>query len=129
MSQEFRALSLEEKLRTSIEQNLSRVLEFKPYGKFEGVADKDGFIELIGNDPAFAPFFFNNPKYVTARIGGNLITSLHRKLGDLYEEVFAILLSEKLGVPHEDLRYSVNLNIQGRKQITHVTQRKKAVFT
>jgi hypothetical protein len=51
--------------------------------RFENVTDKESFLELIGSDPAFAPFFLNNPKHITARIGGNLITSLHCKLGDM----------------------------------------------
>jgi hypothetical protein len=92
------------------------VLEYNPFERFEGVTDKDSFTELIGNDPAFAPFFLNNPKYVTARIGGNLITSLHRKLGDMYEGIFKILLSDELGIPDEDLSYSLKLNVDGELQ-------------
>ena len=68
------------------------------------------------NDPAFAPFFLNDTKYVTARIGGNLITSLHRKLGDMYEEIFQTLLADKLNISSEDLSYSLMLNIDNKSQ-------------
>src|SRR3989304_3673259 len=63
---------LEDKLRRIIDHNLSVVLKYDPFEKFEGVSDKDSFAKLIGNDPAFAPFFLNNPKYITARKGGDL---------------------------------------------------------
>lgn len=71
---------------------------------------------MIGNDPAFAPFLLHHPKYVTARVGGNLITSLHRKLGDMYEEIFQVLLETELGIPEEKLRYGLTLNIDGKLQ-------------
>lgn len=108
---------LEENLRKIIRHHLSRVADFDPFKKFEGISDKDGFIKLIGEDPAFAPFYLNNEKYVTARIGGNTVTSLHRKLGDLYEEIFHTLLADRLRIPPDDINFSVVLDIGGRKQV------------
>ena len=104
------------KLRSIIQDNLSIVLQYDPFNRFSGVTTKTHFLNLIKNDPAFAPFFLHNEKYATARIGGNLITSLHRKLGDMYENIFKTLLQEKLNVPEVDLSYSVKLNIDGKMQ-------------
>lgn len=95
---------------------MSKVLEFDPYERFEGVTSREHFVALIKNDPAFAPFFLHNPKYAIARVGGNLITSLHRKLGDMYEDLFKVLLQDKLGVPSNDLEFSVKLNVDGKLQ-------------
>lgn len=103
-------------LRKIVQDNLLKVLEFNPYERFAGVKSKEHFIALIETDPAFSPFFLHNPKYATARVGGNLITSLHRKLGDMYEDLFRALLAETLGVPEEDLRFSVKLNVDGAFQ-------------
>ncbi|MBI5463396.1 MAG: hypothetical protein HY966_00405 [Ignavibacteriales bacterium] len=91
-------------------------LQYDPYERFEGVTTKEHFLKLIKNDPAFSPFFLHNSKYATARIGGNLITSLHRKLGDMYEEMFKALLQDRLKVPEEDLTFNVKLNIDGELQ-------------
>jgi hypothetical protein len=104
------------RLREIIERHLLKVLEYDPFERFEGVTNKRSFLQMLSNDPAFAPFFLNNSKYVTARIGGNLITSLHRKLGDMYEEIFRALLETELGIPEEELRYSLTLNIDGKLQ-------------
>ena len=107
---------IDTKLRAVIEENLSVILNYDPYKKFEGIKTTSDFSELLRNDPAFAPFFLYQPKYITARIGGNLITSLHRKLGDLYEELFKVLLKEKLNVPESDLEYAVEIRINGETQ-------------
>lgn len=107
---------LESQLRLIIQNNLSIVLKYDPYSRFKGVTTKEDFFELIKNDPAFSPFFLHNSKYLTARIGGNLITSLHRKLGDMYEDIFKKLLQIKLNIPDENLSYSVQLNVDGQMQ-------------
>ena len=104
------------KLRAVIQENLSVVLDYDPYERFEGVETREDFCALLKNDPAFVPFFLDHPKYVAARIGGNLITSLHRKLGDLYEELFQVLLKEKLNVPESDLKYAVEIRINQETQ-------------
>ncbi len=104
------------KLRTVIKENLSVILNYNPYKKFDGVNTTADFSRLLRNDPAFAPFFLDHPQYITARIGGNLITSLHRKLGDLYEELFKVLLKEKLNVPESNLEYAVEIRINGETQ-------------
>jgi len=109
-------MGIEEKLREIIHHHLSVVLEYDPFERFDGICDKESFLEMIGNDPAFAPFFLDHPKYVTARIGGNLITSLHRKLGDMYEEIFKTLLADKFQLPEEEFSYSLMLNIDGKSQ-------------
>jgi hypothetical protein len=68
------------------------------------------------NDPAFAPFCLDRDKYVLARIGGNLITSIHRKLGDIYEEILLELLQDKYGFSKDYLKFSLNIIIDGYEQ-------------
>lgn len=106
----------EDKIHKIVVHHLSKVLEYDAFEKFDGVPDKKAFTEMIGKDPAFAPFFLDNPKYVTARIGGNLVTSLHRKLGDMYEEIFQTLLEDKLHIPADKLSLSLEINIDGQLQ-------------
>ena len=107
---------IDTKLRAVIEANLSVVLDYDPYARFEGIETRADFDALLRKDPAFAPFFLHHSKYIAARIGGNLVTSLHRKLGDLYEELFQVLLKEKLNVPESDLEYAVEIRINEETQ-------------
>lgn len=107
---------MEQKLLELAENHLLKTLEFNPYANFEGVNSNTGFMEIIEHDPAFAPFSLNREKYITARFGGNLVTSLHRKLGDLYEDLILALLSEKFGLTKEYLKYSLDLQIDNESQ-------------
>lgn len=93
-----------------------KVLDYDPFRNFPGVSSTQDFRNLFGSDPAFSPFFLNREKYVTARFGGNLITSLHRKLGDIYEAMIQVTLSEKLEISIEDLKHSLLISIDGEDQ-------------
>lgn len=106
----------EKKLLEIAKHHLSAVKNYDPYANFDGVNDKNDFIKLINSDPAFANVGFANEKYVIARIGGNLITSLHRKLGDMYEEMFQYMLSARFGVQEDDITFSVEVPIGDRMQ-------------
>lgn len=97
-----------------IERNLQKVLEYNPYANFEGVNSPQELLQVIGKDPAFAPFSLAREKYVKARIGGNSVTSLHKKIGDMYEEIIITLLSEKFGFTKAYLKYTQDVIVDGK---------------
>lgn len=109
-------MSIEQKLIAIVKQSLVKVRDFDGYKKFDGVDTAEDFKGMMVNDPAFHPFYLNRDKYVTARIGGNLITSIHRKLGDLYEDILLELLHDKYGFSKDYLKFSLDLVIDGKKQ-------------
>lgn len=106
----------EDKLIEIALKHLSLVKNYDPYANFDGVKTKQDFIKVIGADPAFKNVGFASEKYVIARVGGNLITSLHRKLGDMYEEMFQYMLKEQFAVDDSDFHYSVEVAIGDRFQ-------------
>jgi hypothetical protein len=105
-----------DRLRELISHHLLQIARFDPFAKFPGVKSANDFLKLIGNDPAFAPFDLAREKYIAARVGGNLITSIHRKIGDLYEDITQEILSTTLGISRESLAYSLDLTIGKKKQ-------------
>jgi hypothetical protein len=105
-----------ERILAIIKYHLDKVLKYNPYYNFKGIANSKQFCELLGEDPAFCHFGFNDERYVTARVGGNLVTSLHRKLGDMYEEIFKYLLKLKFALADADLNFAVDVPIGGRIQ-------------
>lgn len=105
----------QELLKISL-SNLNKVQDFNPFASYQGVNSKSDFIDLISNDPAFSNLGLATDRYVTARIGGNLITSLHRKIGDMYENIFSYLLTKLFDIPESDLHFSVNVKINDRIQ-------------
>lgn len=108
---------MEQKLLQIVENHLLKILDFNPYANFEGINSTAEFMQIVEKDPAFAPFSLNREKYVMARFGGNLVTSLHRKLGDLYEDLIITLLSEKFGFDKLYLKYSLQLQIDEVRQV------------
>ncbi|MBM4032117.1 MAG: type I restriction endonuclease [Planctomycetes bacterium] len=96
--------------------HLGLVREYDPYQSFPGVTSREQFRELIRRDPAFAPLGLDDDRYLTARIGGNLVTSLHRKIGDMYGEMFAYLIGTRFGLTKGELSFSVQLRIGRRVQ-------------
>jgi hypothetical protein len=109
-------MDIADRLRELIAHHLSKVTMFDPFEKFPGVKSASDFLKLIGNDPAFAPFDLAREKYITARVGGNLVTSVHRKIGDLYEDITQEILSTTIGIPRESLVYSLDLTIGNKTQ-------------
>lgn len=109
-------MSIENTILDIVKASLVKVKDFDGYKKFDGVNSPDDFKGMMVNDPAFQPFYLNRDKYVTARIGGNLITSIHRKLGDLYEEILLELLHHKYGFSKNYLKFSLKLVIDGKEQ-------------
>lgn len=97
--------------------NIRKVLEFSPYKSYKGVKSREEFQQLIAHDPAFGAFGLDDERYVIARVGGNLVTSLHRKLGDMYEALFAYLLKESFGITEDELHFSVQVQIADRSQV------------
>ncbi|MTJ28905.1 type I restriction endonuclease [Aphanizomenon sp. UHCC 0183] len=96
--------------------NIRKVSEFNPYKSYDGVNNREEFQQFIANDPAFGSVGLDDERYIIARVGGNLVTSLHRKIGDMYENLFAYLLKESFGLNENELHFSVNIKIGEREQ-------------
>ena len=97
--------------------NIRKVLDFNPYKSYTGVNNREEFQQFIANDPAFGSLGLDDERYIIARVGGNLVTSLHRKLGDMYENLFTYLLKESFGLNDNELHFSVNVKIGERDQV------------
>ena len=95
---------------------LSKILSFTPYKNYPGVSSRDEFRRLIGQDPAFDFLGLDDERYAVARIGGNLITSLHHKIGDMYESVVQAVLTSQFDLAPSELKYSIIVEIGRRRQ-------------
>lgn len=107
---------LEDNLRKIIKLNIGKILEYNPFNNFPGITNNDEFSKLIKKDPAFSPFGLERKEYVLARFGGNLITSLHRKIGDIYEGIFTEILAHQFNIEKTKLKYSLKIKINDELQ-------------
>lgn len=108
----------EEELLKLAVTNIRKVLQFNPYRNYQdqGVTNREAFQQLLARDPAFSVLGLDNERYILARVGGNLVTSLHRKLGDMYQALFAYLLKETFNLTEEELHFSLEVQIGDRLQ-------------
>lgn len=107
----------EDELLNIARLNIRKVLEFNPYKSYYGINNREEFKQLIALDPAFGVLGLDDDRYIIARVGGNLVTSLHRKLGDMYEALFAYLLRKSFSLNENDLHFSVQVQIGDRVQV------------
>ncbi|OCQ99673.1 type I restriction endonuclease [Oscillatoriales cyanobacterium USR001] len=97
--------------------NIRKVLEFDPYKSYSGINNREEFKQLIALDPAFGVLGLDDERYIIARVGGNLVTSLHRKLGDMYQALFSYLLIDSFSLNENDLHFSIEVRIGERVQL------------
>ena len=111
------SLTLNNALLAIAQAHLARIVNFNPYRNFPGINSRKEFSDLLASDPAFCNLGLTDERYLIARVGGNLITSLHRKIGDMYEDMFRHLLRTRFGLPEADLNFGVYVQIGDRKQL------------
>lgn len=98
------ALSIEGKLHNTILGNLARL---DSYTMKKGRA-RDQIIAEFKLDPLYSVFGLDSPEYISAILGGT-VTSIHRKLGDLYEQCVQLLISLYFGIALNQIRYSAQI--------------------
>lgn len=67
---------------------------------------KDALLNRYHNDPVYSMWGLDSPEYVAATLAGGTITSIHRKLGDIYQDVIKAIFIAKLGQKTAHLSYS-----------------------
>ncbi|MGC9504194.1 type I restriction endonuclease [Baaleninema sp.] len=97
--------------------HIRKVSNFDPYSRYSNIRDRKDFQELIAADPAFGVLGLDDDRYITARVGGNLVTSLYRKIGDMYEGLFGYLVQQSFGLDENELNFSVEVQIDNEVQI------------
>lgn len=110
-------MTIEDELLSLAVKNIRKVLEFSHYKSYKGIKSREEFQQLISRDPAFGILGLDDERYVIARVGGNLVTSLHRKLGDMYEALFGYLLKQSFNLNENELHFGVEVKIGDRIQV------------
>ncbi len=70
---------------------------------------KDRLQAVFASDPLYSIFGLDSPEYIAATLGGGTITSIHRKIGDLYEESVREIFRLSLSLSEEDVHYSAEI--------------------
>jgi len=78
-----------------------------PVKKAGGTVEK--LMQRYRKDPLFSVFGLDSKEYVAATLAGGTITSIHRKIGDIYEGCVREVFHQTLGLSVEQLTYSATI--------------------
>lgn len=107
--------SLEKRLYDLTMQHLGRLKEYSP-GPVKKAGAAGHLIRRYREDPVFSIFGLDSLVYVSAALSGGTITSIHRKIGDIYETCAKAVFSETLSIPEDELVYSTTIRSGSTKE-------------
>lgn len=107
---------LDERLHAIVLEHLAKLGEYVP-GPVKNAGGKQKLIERLANDPLYSMFGMDSPEYAAAALAGGTITSIHRKLGDIYEGCIKTVFMSQLGLNADQVTYSATI-MSGEKEET-----------
>jgi hypothetical protein len=106
---------LDDALYKLIMVHLSKLESYVPGSHKRGGGGKKELIVKYATDPLFSIWGFDSNEYVTAALAGGTITSIHRKLGDIYQDAVKTIFMATLGQTPAHIAYSAVI-VSGTKE-------------
>lgn len=100
---------LEEELYGVVQEHLAKLRTYVPGPVKRAGGKKADLIQQYREDPLFSMFGLDSPEYVAATLSGGTITSIHRKLGDIYEALAKHIFHTTLGLTYQQLTYEAKI--------------------
>ncbi|MBI1336197.1 MAG: hypothetical protein GC164_04455 [Phycisphaera sp.] len=100
---------LDQSIFDLIMAHLAMLKQYVPGPVKKAGGAKDQLLERYRKDPLYSIFGLDSIEYVSATLGGGTITSIHRKLGDIYEQSVATIFAQSLNMSATDLTYSAKI--------------------
>lgn len=97
---------LDQILFDRVMDHLSKIDGYVPGPVKKSGGTKELLLENYKTDPLFSIFGLDSPEYIFATLSGGTVTSIHRKIGDVYEDVVRTIFVHRLGLSFEDISYS-----------------------
>lgn len=108
---------LEETLKSTILRHLSRLEGYEPaHGRGSNKLTAAELRGAFADDPVYSIFGLDSPEYISAALAGGTITSIHRKIGDAYEECVRTIFSTQYQLTAEQVQYTAMIS-SGDRQI------------
>lgn len=83
----------------------------------KSAGSKGALLERLGQDPVYSIFGLDSPEYAVAALAGCTLTSIHRKLGDIYESCVKTVFMNQPGLAPDLVTYSASI-VSGEKEET-----------
>ena len=96
---------LEQALHALTMEHLAKLAEYIP-GPVKKKGTRDKLLASYQQDPVFSIFGLDSLEYLGATLAGGTVTSIHRKLGDIYEACVKVIFIKTLHLSPSDVTYS-----------------------
>jgi len=97
---------LDNALYNLIMVHLAKLEAYVPGSHRRGGGGRNELIAKYSTDPMFSIWGLDSSEYVTAALAGGTITSIHRKLGDIYQDAVKTIFMTMLGQTSAHVAYS-----------------------
>lgn len=101
--------ALDQNLYDIAMEHLGKLAEYVPGPVKHAGGAKEHLLERYRQDPLFSIFGLDTPEYLGATLAGGTITSIHRKIGDIYEGCVKTILMHTLGQTAEQVMYTATI--------------------
>jgi len=107
---------LEEILKSTILAHLSKLERYEPaHGRGPKSLSAFELRKAFSDDPVYSIFGLDSPEYIAAALAGGTITSIHRKIGDAYEECIRLIFSTEYHLSLEQTQYTALISSGDRQ--------------
>jgi AcrR family transcriptional regulator len=96
---------IERSLHALTMEHLAKLAEYVP-GPVKKHATKEKLLAAYRRDPVFSIFGLDSEEYLGATLAGGTVTSIHRKIGDIYEASVKAILMMALGQSPANVTYT-----------------------
>jgi hypothetical protein len=96
---------LDKKLHAITLEHLAKLAEYIP-GQVKKRGTRDKLLLAYQEDPVFSIFGLDSLEYLGATLAGGTVTSIHRKIGDIYEACVKTIFMDRLKQGPTDITYS-----------------------
>jgi hypothetical protein len=96
---------LEKALHALTMEHLAKLAEYVP-GPVKKKGTRDKLLAAYRQDPVFSIFGLDSEEYLNATLAGGTVTSIHRKIGDIYEACVKMIFMKALNQSPSDVTYS-----------------------
>lgn len=96
---------LEQALYALTMEHLAKLAQYIP-GPVKKKGTRDKLLTSYQQDPVFSIFGLDSLEYLGATLAGGTVTSIHRKLGDIYEACVKVIFIKTLRLSPTDVTYT-----------------------
>jgi len=112
-------MELQETLKSTVLRHLSRLERYEPaHGRGTSRLSLIELKQAFADDPVYSIFGLDSPEYIAAALAGGTITSIHRKIGDAYEDCVRAIFSTQYQLTAEQVHYTAMIS-SGDRQLRH----------